>query len=101
MARAQQDSGAPIQPGQLLRHQGTPGYRQSGLRGYWHVLRGASEPHDEDEHAPIHSADECLLEELENHYHALSLYFVFYNFMKTHKTLRVTPAMAAGLTTGF
>ncbi|HEV2628046.1 MAG TPA: IS1 family transposase [Pseudolabrys sp.] len=35
---------------------------------------------------------------LENHCHALALYFVWYNFMRIHKTLRVTPAMAAGLT---
>jgi IS1 family transposase len=34
----------------------------------------------------------------ENHCHALALYFVWYNFMRVHKTLRVTPAMAAGLT---
>lgn len=35
---------------------------------------------------------------LESHIYALSLYFVFYNWMRIHKTLRVTPAMAAGLT---
>ncbi len=35
---------------------------------------------------------------LENHYHALSLYFMFYNFVRIHKTLSVTPAMAANLT---
>lgn len=35
---------------------------------------------------------------LENHYHAISLHFVFYNFCKVHKTLRVTPAMEAKLT---
>nr|WP_245481321.1 hypothetical protein [Bradyrhizobium sp. LVM 105] len=34
---------------------------------------------------------------LENHYHALSLYFVWYNFAKMHKTLRMTPAMAAAI----
>lgn len=34
----------------------------------------------------------------ENHVHALSLYFVFYNFCRIHKTLRTTPAMAAGIT---
>ena len=27
----------------------------------------------------------------------LSVYFVFYNFCRIHKTLRVTPAMASGL----
>ena len=35
---------------------------------------------------------------LENHIHMIALYAVFYNFTKIHKTLRVTPAMAAGLT---
>lgn len=33
----------------------------------------------------------------ENHVHMVSLYTVFYNFCKIHKTLRVTPAMEAGL----
>lgn len=35
---------------------------------------------------------------LDNHIHALALYFLFYNFCRIHKTLRVTPAMAAGIT---
>ena len=34
---------------------------------------------------------------LENHGHAQALYFVYYNFVRIHKTLRVTPAMQAGL----
>ena len=29
--------------------------------------------------------------------HAISLYFMFYNFCKIHKSLRVTPAMEAGV----
>ncbi len=38
----------------------------------------------------------------ENHVHALALYFVFYNFCRIHfcrihKTLRMSPAMAAGI----
>ncbi len=35
---------------------------------------------------------------VENHCHALALYFVYYNFCKVHTTLRVTPAMEAKLT---
>lgn len=35
---------------------------------------------------------------LDNHIHALALYFAFYNFCRIHKTLRVIPAMAAGIT---
>jgi IS1 family transposase len=34
----------------------------------------------------------------ENHVHMVALYTVFYNFTKVHKTLRVTPALQAGLT---
>src|SRR5207302_8486174 len=34
---------------------------------------------------------------VENHRHQLALYFVFYNFTRMHKTLRMTPAMAAGI----
>jgi IS1 family transposase len=35
---------------------------------------------------------------LENHMAAISLHFMHYNFCRIHKTLRVTPAMEAGLT---
>src|ERR1700720_1306510 len=34
---------------------------------------------------------------VENHCHALALYFVWYNWCRIHKAHRVTPAMAAGL----
>lgn len=34
---------------------------------------------------------------LENHMHAISLHFMFYNFCKIHTTTRVSPAMAAGI----
>jgi hypothetical protein len=33
----------------------------------------------------------------ENHAHAAALHFVHSNFARVHKTLRVTPAMQAGL----
>lgn len=35
---------------------------------------------------------------LDNHIHSLALYFCFYNLCRIHKTLRMTPAMAAGVT---
>jgi IS1 family transposase len=35
---------------------------------------------------------------LENHAAAIALYYFAYNFIKIHRTLRVTPAMAAGVT---
>lgn len=35
---------------------------------------------------------------VENHVHALSIYFMYYNFARIHQTLRISPAMAAGVT---
>jgi hypothetical protein len=34
---------------------------------------------------------------VENHAHAVALYYVFYNFARIHQTLRCTPAMEAGV----
>lgn len=36
---------------------------------------------------------------IENHAAAVALHFMHYNFVRIHQTLRVTPAMAAGVTT--
>jgi hypothetical protein len=35
---------------------------------------------------------------IENHAHAMALHFLYYNFARIHKTLKTTPAMAAGVT---
>ena len=35
---------------------------------------------------------------LENHVHALALHYMYYNFCRIHQSLRVTPAMEAGVT---
>ena len=35
---------------------------------------------------------------VENHSAAIAVYFMFYNFARIHQTLRVTPAMEAGVT---
>jgi hypothetical protein len=33
-----------------------------------------------------------------NHAHMMAIYFMHYNFVRIHQTLKVTPAMAAGVT---
>jgi IS1 family transposase len=35
---------------------------------------------------------------IENHCHSLALYFLYYNFVRIHKSLKTTPAQAAGVT---
>ena len=35
---------------------------------------------------------------VENHIQSVALHFLYYNFVRIHQTLRVTPAMAAGVT---
>ena len=34
---------------------------------------------------------------VENHKHAVALHYMYYNFVRIHSSLRVTPAMAAGV----
>lgn len=34
---------------------------------------------------------------VENHEHMLAIYFLYYNFSRVHQTIRVTPAMEAGI----
>jgi hypothetical protein len=36
-----------------------------------------------------------------NHAHMVALYTLFYNFIRSHGKLRMTPAMAAGIATSF
>jgi hypothetical protein len=35
---------------------------------------------------------------VQNHAHSMALHFLYYNFVRIHQTLKVTPAMAAGVT---
>src|ERR1019366_6716472 len=39
----------------------------------------------------------AFTKKVENHAHMISLYFMCYNFCRVHQTLRVTPAMEAGI----
>jgi hypothetical protein len=35
---------------------------------------------------------------VENHAHSVTIHFIHYNFVRVHQSLRITPAMAAGVT---
>jgi len=40
----------------------------------------------------------ALSKKVENHAASVALFITYYNFWRIHQTLRVTPAMAAGVT---
>jgi hypothetical protein len=46
---------------------------------------------------PEHSLTNAFSKKVENLRAAVSLHFAHYNFVRLHKTLRTTPAMAAGV----
>ena len=52
----------------------------AGPEAHLDQLHRAPEHHDADVDAPVHQADECVLEKLENHAATVALYFMHYNF---------------------
>src|SRR3954447_8616063 len=44
-----------------------------------------------------HADDDALTNKVKNYVASNALYFMFYNFGRIHQTLRVTPAMEAGI----
>ena len=40
----------------------------------------------------------AFYKKVDNNDHSMALHFLYYNFVRIHKTLRTTPAMAAGVT---
>jgi hypothetical protein len=55
-------------------------------------------PYPADAVQALHSADKAFSKKLENHPLSVALHYMHYNFCRIHKTLRITPAMAAGVT---
>ena len=45
----------------------------------------------------VTTSEPTISKKVENHAAAVALHFWFYNFGRIHKTLRVTPAMQAGV----
>jgi len=38
-----------------------------------------------------------VFKKLANHRHAMALHFLYYNFVRIHQTLKMSPAMTAGV----
>ncbi len=74
-----------------------PRHWQPERRRHFHVVCRAPEFDDPDAHAPLHPPTNAFSKKVENHAHAVALHMMYYNFVRIHKTLRVTPAMAAGV----
>ena len=74
-----------------------PGPPQSRSEAYQHQLHGAGEPHDAHVRAAVYPAQQRTQQEAQNHEYMVALYALWYNFVRVHKTLRISPAMAAGI----
>ncbi len=72
--------------------------RKSQPETHLHIHREAAKPHDAHAHAETDQTNECVQQKFDSHKAAIALHFAHYNFVKIHKTLRVTPAMEAGIT---
>lgn len=53
-----------------------------------HVICRAAEPHHAHAHAPLYPPNQWLIKKGEAHANAVAPHFIYYNFARTHKTLR-------------
>ena len=92
--------GPALQPVRVRRGAQGHDHRQPRPEARQHVLRRAGEPHDADVDAAVYPADQRFQQEARKPRHMVALYALWYNFVRIHKTLRMTPAMAAGIEPG-
>src|SRR4051812_35350480 len=71
--------------------------RYAGPALHQHQLRRAPEFEHAHEHAPLHSAHQCVLQEVRESYLLARPVPHAPYFVRIHQTLRTTPAIAAGI----
>ena len=91
---------AKLYPAQRRPGLSARGFSPAGSRNHASInqLGRTAEPHDADEPEPFTRRTNAFSKKWENHEYAVAIYTMHYNFFRVHQTLRVTPAMAAGLT---
>jgi transposase len=89
--------GGPPQPGGKPWRQEDRGHRQPRYPARLNVKRRARQPFDPDGQPAFTRLTDAFPKKIDNHLHALGLFFLHYNFARIHKSLKVTPAMAAGV----
>ncbi len=81
---------------------GTYGRKITGRPDARHVSTSYVESHNQKMRAHMRRFTRLTAghsKKFANHCHALALYFAYYNFVKVHSTIRMSPAMAAGIET--
>ena len=76
----------------------TPHRRRPGFEARFDKLCGAQQFDHADADAPIYAPNEWFFKEGREHAYAMALHMMYYNFVRLHSKLRMSPAMAAGVT---
>ena len=80
-----------------VRNKENNSIRQSRPQTHFYFLYWKTKSNYENAHEKIYKLTNAFSKKIENHCHAIALHFVYYNFVKIHKTLRVPSAMEVGL----
>jgi hypothetical protein len=70
---------------------------QARPEAHFNVLRGAFEPTHRMHNRRFTRLTNGFSKKFENHAYSVALFAMYYNFVKQHSTLRMSPAMAAGV----
>ena len=68
------------------------------IRAYQHVICRAQQSQYATGMRRFTRLTNAFSKKIENHAYAVAIYFMHYNFVRIHQTLKISPAMAAGVT---